>query len=80
LGEVKETARGFDVIDFVDRNGVACSVQVSSIADFDTPGTSAIFIGANEKAPGSPRAHLTRDQAEGLIVALHTWLKTGRLG
>ena len=44
--ETKTTERGFDVIEFQDRNDVECSLQKSSLATED-----CIWIGVNDANP-----------------------------
>ena len=81
LGPVKETARGFEIVEFKDCYGEACSLQMSSLAVFVKPGTSAVWLGL-EKAkvhactgePLSPRMHLKRAQVAALIFHLQRWL------
>jgi hypothetical protein len=51
LGAVEQTGRGFEVISFVDRNGVACSLQASSLAEYEEPGTSAVWLGCIDADP-----------------------------
>lgn len=51
LGPVQESARGFEFIQFKDRNETVCSLQVSSIADHDKPGVSAVWLGPDDAAP-----------------------------
>jgi hypothetical protein len=51
IGIQTETNRGFPIIEFVDRYGVQCSLQASSLADNDQPGTSAVWIGPDEPNP-----------------------------
>lgn len=82
------TQRGFARIDFTDRNGVACSLQQSSLATED-----AIWLGCNEPDPRrlvpgqgwqpvrlpdgttcNTRMHLTRDHVAQLITVLRQWL------
>lgn len=75
---VEETDRGFQIVKFNDRNGLACSLQQSSIigpyedAD-DRPGSSAVWFGCYE----SNRAHLSREQVAELVPLLQHWLATG---
>lgn len=45
------TERGFGLIEFIDRNGVTCSLQESSIADSDTPGASCVWLGCSGPNP-----------------------------
>lgn len=60
LGGVKHTARGFELIEFTDRSDQKCSLQVSSLADYVTPGTSALWFGVDDPNPLVPAqtAHL----------------------
>lgn len=51
LGAVEETQRGFEIVKFVDRSGVPCSLQASSLAEYEKPGTSAIWIGCEDANP-----------------------------
>ena len=76
---VTRTDRGFEVIDFVDRNQQKCSLQQSSaIGDyddaFDRPGSSAVWLGK-----GAERMHLGREEVEDLLPHLVDWLNTGSL-
>lgn len=51
------TERGFERIEFVDHNGVACSLQQSSAIDFhaagsiDNAGSSLLWLGCNDADP-----------------------------
>ena len=51
LGKVGRTSRGFELIEFADRYGVACSLQQSSLAICRVPGTSAVWLGCDDAAP-----------------------------
>ena len=51
LGPVTKTSRGFEVVAFVDRYGVKCTLQASSLADNDKPGTSAVWLGTTAVEP-----------------------------
>lgn len=69
LGRVKATSRGFDYIEFKDHNGEPCSLQVSSLALYQQPGISAVWLGCENnsfhpgtKEPLSPRMHLDRER------------------
>jgi hypothetical protein len=46
--EIKRTNRGFQIIEFIDRSGQDCILQQSSLADFQQPGTSAIWFGTSK--------------------------------
>ncbi len=73
LGTVQATDRGFAFIEFRDRSGRACSLQQSSLADREPPGTSAVWLGVEKE-----RMHLDVEQAKALVAELKAWLKTGR--
>lgn len=51
LGKETATSRGFPVISFADRYGVKCSLQASSLAEYEQPGTSAVWLGPDEPNP-----------------------------
>lgn len=51
LGAVDHTARGFEVIEFADCYGVKCSLQASSLAEYEKPGTSAVWLGIQDASP-----------------------------
>lgn len=51
LGRVKRTQRGFEHIEFLDHYKKRCSVQQSSLAIYQQPGTSALWIGPNDASP-----------------------------
>jgi hypothetical protein len=51
LGPVKNTARGFEIVEFVDRYGHKCSLQQSSCADSDVPGASCVWLGPSSAEP-----------------------------
>ena len=91
---IKKTERGFQRIDFKDRNGVECSLQKSSLATED-----AVWFGCNdanpiEFAPGrgwtpidmpkdylaNTRMHLTQEQVNDLLPYLINFVETGELG
>jgi hypothetical protein len=71
LGEMEATTRGFEIIHFEDRNGEACSLQQSSLADYEPPGSSAVWLGTDR------RMHLTISQVEKLVAHLQAWVETG---
>lgn len=78
--EVFSTERGFTRADFVDRYGVECSIQDSSLATED-----CIWLGCNEgvhhHVTGEclARMHLTREMAEQLIPLLQHFVEHGHL-
>lgn len=88
LGNVARTSRGFEIVSFLDHYGQECSLQQSSLAHYPQPGTSAVWLGANENAKPHPitgeelsnRMHLTRSQVQALVGALQRWLDTGSFG
>ncbi len=55
--EINTTNRGFELVTFQDRNGVACSLQQSSAIAFDEPdaferpGSSLLWLGCNDADP-----------------------------
>ena len=51
LGAVKRTSRGFELVNFKDHYGAECSLQASSLAIHEKPGTSAIWLGVNDAKP-----------------------------
>lgn len=70
LGAVERTSRGFEFIAFNDCYGEKCSLQASSLAEYEKPGTSAVWLGCEEPA----RMHLNREQVTALIAHLQSWL------
>jgi len=88
LGKVEPGPNNFPIIAFRDRDGVLCTLQMSSLIgrlprsldldDLDQvalnfPGTSFIWLGA-----GLERMHLGREQVKELIQRLEEWLTTGK--
>lgn len=51
LGPVDRTARGFEIIRFKDRLSFAAKLQISSLADFEQTGVSAVIIGSADPVP-----------------------------
>lgn len=51
LGAVKTTSRGFEIIEFSDCYGEKCSLQASSLAEYEKPGTSAVWLGVQDARP-----------------------------
>jgi hypothetical protein len=47
----RTTPRGFPIVEFTDCYGVECSLQASSLANFETPGTSAVWLGPTRPTP-----------------------------
>lgn len=91
LSAVENTQRGFEIVEFTDRYGAACSLQQSSLAD-----EPAIWLGCANADPkvlipgngwqpvpmpegyiANTRMHLTGPMVEGLIEHLQSWLDTG---
>lgn len=78
LGKIKKTSRGFEFIEFKDYNGDPCSLQQSSLAIYQQPGSSAIWLGQDSSPDIGPgRMHLNRDQVKKLITSLERWLAHG---
>lgn len=71
--KVEYTERGFQIIRFTDRYGEDCSLQQSSLADYEQPGSSAIWLG-----PVGERMHLDREQVAWLRDVLTRWLDSGQ--
>ena len=72
LGEVQLTLRGFQRIDFTDLDRQACSLQQSSRANYEPPGSSAVWLGM-----GDNRCHLELEQVKALVEVLQCWIETG---
>ena len=72
LGEVRRTARGFQYIEWQDRDGQACELQQSSLADHEPPGTSAVWLGLRGE-----RMHIDLEQAKALVMHLQKWIEDG---
>lgn len=51
LGKLEQTARGFGIIKFRDHNGEACSLQESSAAIYQQPGSSCLWLGCDDANP-----------------------------
>lgn len=77
--ERSKTYRGFQLIKFSDRYNSICSLQQSSLAEFNIPGASAVWLGVDVPFEGSAtsRMHLDRENVEWLIKELQHWLDTG---
>ena len=79
LTDVTLTDRGFERIEFPDRNGNLCTLQQSSaiLDDRDVsasqPGSSGLWLG-----PADVRMHLDRQMVVALIQRLREWLEGGR--
>jgi len=104
LGKNTESDRGFPRVEFKDYYKSTCSIQASSIAIYEQPGTSCIWLGVDNPEPKimakhankhglktnqttgwidypihndvliSTQMHLDREQVEGLIARLQSWL------
>lgn len=51
LGKVTRTKRGFEAITFKDYYGASCSLQASSLALYQKPGVSAVWLGVDDPQP-----------------------------
>jgi hypothetical protein len=69
--KVEKTIRGFEIIKFKDINNVECSLQQSSAAIYEIPGTGAIWFGASD------RMHLSRKQLKKILPHLQAWVDSG---
>lgn len=81
LGPVERTERGFQIINFKDAYDEPCSLQMSSAAIYEKPGTSFVWLGCDSETVHEKtgqkcgaRMHLDRKQVEALIVHLSAWL------
>lgn len=84
LGDVKKGLRGFELIEFTDLYGYACSLQQSSMAKHEPPGCSAVWLGCDDNHVHSmtgetlsPRMHLSVEQVKALVSHLQLWLDNG---
>lgn len=51
LGPVEAASGGWPVIHFKDHYGKECSLQMSSLAEYEKPGTSAVWLGIDNCDP-----------------------------
>lgn len=51
LGPVTKTSRGFEIVHFSDLYQNKCSLQQSSLAIYEPPGTSAVWLGVDDPNP-----------------------------
>jgi hypothetical protein len=72
--KIEYTSRGFEIINFKDRYDKECSLQQSSLADFELPGSSAIWFGR-----GDERMHIDVKQLKEILPHLKKWVRTGSL-
>jgi hypothetical protein len=70
--EVGHTSRGFERIEFKDRYGQECYLQQSSIADYEPPGSSAIWFGVMGRS-----MHISLAQIQELLPHLLRWCEAG---
>lgn len=68
--ELTQTPRGFDFLEFQDRNNQKCTLQKSSCATED-----AIWLGIHDEK----RMHLTQEQVAALLPFLIRFAETGEL-
>ncbi len=67
--DIQNTGRGFAIASFQDFYGVSCSIQDSSLAEYD-----AIWLGGNDN-----RMHLTREQVAQLLPLLRAFVEHGSI-
>jgi len=86
LGKVEETKRSFQIIKFTDRYGTPCSLQQSSIADYNPSGSTAIWLGVDRQTAqhdgifdesNQTRMHIDLAQAKALVAVLEQWIACG---
>jgi hypothetical protein len=51
LGKVKRTNRHFEIVEFRDHYDKPCELQASSLAIYEKPGTSAVWLGITDTQP-----------------------------
>ncbi len=71
--KIEHTERGFEIIKFVDLYMEKCSLQQSSLADNELPGSSAVWFGTDS----GKRMHLGPADVKELVTHLQQWLETG---
>jgi hypothetical protein len=86
LGRVEKTSRKFEIITFKDRYGTPCSLQQSSLADTEPPGSSAVWLGVDRQVvrhdgmfdeANQTRMHIDLKQAKALVAVLEQWIASG---
>lgn len=70
--EIRWTDRGFEIVEFTDLLDQRCTLQQSSIALFENPGSGAIWLGA-----GKDRMHLRYETVLELLPLLQRWVENG---
>ena len=68
----RRTGRGFQIVEFVDRYNAPCELQQSSLADFEPPGSSAVWLGLRDG-----NMHLDLEQVKWLIEELQHGVDNG---
>lgn len=79
LGPVGRTGRGFELLAFHDHYDTPCTLQQSSLAEYEQPGSSAIWLGVDTGKQDERRMHLDKPRVEALVQHLQHWLDTGYL-
>jgi hypothetical protein len=51
LGKQKKSGRGFPLVEFKDYYDIPCSIEASTLAICQQPGTSAIWLGVDDAQP-----------------------------
>jgi hypothetical protein len=72
LGPLTRTERHFEIVLFQDRYKTPCSLQQSSLAESEQPGSSAVWLGVDQA-----RMHLDLGQVQALIAVLENWVASG---
>ena len=70
--KIEKTERGFELIEFKDIYGSECSLQQSSLAIYEKPGTGAIWFGREDN-----RMHIDFELMKKLLPYLENWVKGG---
>jgi hypothetical protein len=81
LGQVQLDDFDFEQVIFEDSYERPCVIGQSSVAEFEPPGSSALWIGLASMTHDGQKAamHLSLNQVRALIATLEIWVKRGTL-
>jgi hypothetical protein len=76
-----EDSQGFQHVMFGDSYNRMCVVGQSSLAEYEPPGSSALWIGTVGTLAGNQKSamHLKTKEVKALVAVLEMWLQAGRL-
>lgn len=60
LGKLEHTQRGFETIEFKDHYNHPCALTMSSLAEYEQPGISAVWLGPTEAKPLILASHASK--------------------